>query len=358
MSVMTGNRGEWSELYVFLKLLSQGLIYAADEKVGRIDDIYYPILKIMREETKGEKTEYIIGDSEIEIMPDTGSSFSVARERFEEYSRLLIGRIIKGGNRAFQVEEVAEFAEGIRVTKLKAPSADKTDIAMRIRDINTGYVRDVGFSIKSDLGSAPTLLNASHTTNFIYSVSGLDESKVREINSISGNDKIKARTAKIKECGGVTEYRGMENAVFRRNLVMIDSCMPEIIGRMLLYSYFENERSVRTLVDVMGEEDAFGYGDRGMYEYKVKKFLSACALGMRPARPWDGLDEANGGYIIVRKDGEVLVYYIYDRNSFEQYLLDNTELERASTTRHGFMSLYEDGGETFIKLNLQIRFRT
>ena len=29
---MAGNKGEWSELYTFLKLLSQGRVYAANEK--------------------------------------------------------------------------------------------------------------------------------------------------------------------------------------------------------------------------------------------------------------------------------------------------------------------------------------
>ena len=100
-----------------------------------------------------------------------------------------------------------------------------------------------------------------------------------------------------------------------------------------------------------------GYGDAMMYTYKFKKFLCSCALGMKPAKPWDGLDEANGGYIIVKADGEILAYHIYNRNFFEQYLLDNTILERASTSRHDYMSLYEENGEMFIKLNLQIRFR-
>ncbi len=35
---MSGNKGEWSELYAFMKLLSQGRMYAANEKVERIDD--------------------------------------------------------------------------------------------------------------------------------------------------------------------------------------------------------------------------------------------------------------------------------------------------------------------------------
>ena len=37
---MSGNKGEWSELYAFMKLLSQGRVYAANEKVEKIDEVY------------------------------------------------------------------------------------------------------------------------------------------------------------------------------------------------------------------------------------------------------------------------------------------------------------------------------
>ena len=61
---MAMNKGEWSELYAFMKLLSQGRVYAANEKVEKIDEVYYPILKIMREETKGEVIDYVIQDNQ------------------------------------------------------------------------------------------------------------------------------------------------------------------------------------------------------------------------------------------------------------------------------------------------------
>ena len=51
--------------------------------------------------------------------------------------------------------------------KLSAPKTGKSNITVKIIDINTGYSPAVGFSIKSELGSSPTLLNAGKTTNFI-----------------------------------------------------------------------------------------------------------------------------------------------------------------------------------------------
>lgn len=353
---MSGNKGEWSELYVFMKLLSQGRVYAANEKVERIDEVNYPILKIMREEIKGRIIDYVINDKEISIEIQSDKILSVDRKEMEKQANILLKNIASHSG-SFELEEIAEFANGIKVTKLKAPSADTTDISMQIKDIHTNFIRNVGFSIKSEVGNAPTLLNAGQTTNFIYKVTGLSRIQMEEINSINTRTKIKDRMFKIAELGGKIQYYDMNHTGFKRNLIMVDSSMPEIIGNMLLYYYSEDVKECDKLVNMLGDRDPLGYGDSMMYTYKFKKFLCSCALGMKPAKPWDGLDEANGGYIIVKANGEILAYHIYNRNFFEQYLLDNTALDRASTSRHEYMSLYEENNEIFIKLNLQIRFK-
>ena len=353
---MSGNKGEWSELYAFMKLLSQGRVCAANEKVEKIDEVYYPILKIMREENKGEVIDYVIHNDRIDIKMESNTVMSVSRNEMEDKANELLAEIAKHSG-SFELEEIAKFANGIKVTKIKAPSSDTTDISMQIEDVHTSYVRDVGFSIKSEVGGAPTLMNAGQTTNFIYRVKGITSKQAEEINVIDTKTKIKERMKAIKDYGGTVEYAGMNHAGFKRNLMMIDTNMPQIIGNMLLYHYDEDIKECKSLVELVGERDPLGYGEAMMYEYKFKKFLCSCALGMKPAKVWDGLDEANGGYIIVKADGEILAYHIYNRNFFEQYLLDNTIIERASTSRHDYMSLYEENGEMFIKMNLQVRFR-
>lgn len=353
---MSGNKGEWSELYTFMKLLSQGKVYAANEKVEKIEDVYYPILKIMREETRGETIDYVIRDDQITVEIQSSKILSITRKEMENQANKLLNEIATHSG-SFEVEEVAKFANGIKVTKIKAPSTDTTDISMQIEDIHTNYIRNVGFSIKSEIGNAPTLLNAGVTTNFIYKVTGISSAQASEINAIETRTKIKDRMSKIAECDGTIQYCGMNHNGFRRNLIMVDSSMPEILGNMLLYFYTEGVKHCDRLVDMLGDRDPLGYGEPMMYKYKFKKFLCSCALGMKPAKPWDGLDEANGGYIIVKSNGEILAYHIYNRNFFEQYLLDNTIFERASTSRHEYMRLYEKNDEMFIKLNLQIRFR-
>jgi len=39
---ITGNRGEWSEVYAFLRLLADGKLFSADENLDRIEDMFFP----------------------------------------------------------------------------------------------------------------------------------------------------------------------------------------------------------------------------------------------------------------------------------------------------------------------------
>nr|MCR5260604.1 HpaII family restriction endonuclease [Candidatus Gastranaerophilales bacterium] len=92
------------------------------------------------------------------------------------------------------------------------------------------------------------------------------------------------------------------------------------------------------------------------YEHKMKNFLTDIALGMTPATVWTGTYQATGGYIIVREDGEVLCYHVYNHNEFQKYLFKNTRFDTPSASRYDFGYIYQENGKNYIKLNLQIRF--
>ena len=96
--------------------------------------------------------------------------------------------------------------------------------------------------------------------------------------------------------------------------------------------------------------------DHDFYEYKLKRLLNDMALGMTAAKVWNGLFDASGGYLVVKEDGDLLCYHIYNRNQFDDYLISNTQLLNPSTTRMNCGEVYKENGKLFIKLNLQIRF--
>ena len=361
--MLRGNKGEWSEIYVLLRLLADGKIYAADSDLNKLEDVYFPIIKIIREETKGEVKEYTAGET-ISIFVNGEKTKEVPAMKFDSEANLLLEAMAgKGLSGAFSIEKTEKFMDEIQCYKLSAPAQDKSDITIKIMDINTGYSPTVGFSIKSELGSAPTLLNAGKTTNFIYRIEHSYNDLVRETNAIykvsggKSHTDVRGRIRKIISENGRLKYYKMSNRTFEDNLVLIDSNMDRIIAQTLLYFYRDGITNCDEMVAKLEEENPMHYGNVNAYRYKFKKFLTAVALGMKPSTVWDGTDEATGGYIVVTKSGNVLAYHIYNRNYFEEYLLRRTKYETASTSRHGFGEIYTENGQDFIKLNLQVRFR-
>jgi type II restriction enzyme len=345
ITAITGNKGEWSEIYAFLRLLADGKLFAADAHSNRID-LHYPIVKIIRKETAGTSYEYRPVDSEIVICANDREM--PARDFCMEASRLFADITNQTNKSAFEVARTEAFIRSIHVNKLKAPSDDKSDIHIQVHDIHTGYEPLAGFSIKSELGRPPTLLNASQATNFIYKVDGVDS---RYGAGAKGKDLVKA----IYNAGGRLVFQRTQNSIFNDNLIMIDSRMPAIIAEMLVGYYTEKAFTCAELAEYVGSSNILGQS-ADFYKHKTKEMLSAVALGMKPATPWNGTEEASGGYIIVKANGDVAAYHLYNRDAFRWYLPNNTRFKTPSTGRHDFCKLYEEAGATFIKLNLQIRF--
>jgi len=356
--MITGNKGEWSELYVLLRLLADGRLYAADAELRRLEEAYSLILSIFRNETDTVRLEYRPNETagEVALYWNGSKVKSIQSDTLAQYARRLFDGINRGGNgRSFEIAGAQDIMEDLKTGKLKAPSTDKTDIQMRVHDNMTGYNAVVGYSIKSKLGSSPTLLNASGATNFQYEVTGITDTDMQEINAIETETKLIDRIREIERRGAMTFTKAL-NGTFSGNMMMIDSMMEDIISHMLYQYYRHGKTKVSELVEILEQTDPIGYHREGIYTYKVKKFLCAVALGLKPSTIWDGLDEANGGYIVVKRDGDVVAYHLYNRNMFEIYLLNNTRLDKGKSHRHNFGSVYEEDGKKYINLNLQIRF--
>lgn len=269
----------------------------------------------------------------------------------------LYHNILCGAERSFAIDSAEMLMRDLSLTRVKASSEDKSDIKMEVHDIQTGIDKICGFSIKSELGTPPTLLNASNATNFIYRVDGLSEENMVEINGIETKNKLLDRIAKICEYGNL-KYFDMENQTFKGNLSLIDTAMDSMVSDILLESFLSGETDCQSLIRIVSDKNPQKYSNpQRLYTYKMKKLLCSTALGMMPSQEWNGRDEATGGYIIVTRSGSVVAYHIYNRDFFETYLLEHTKLERGSSTRHNYGKIYRANNEMFINLNLQVRFK-
>jgi len=252
------------------------------------------------------------------------------------------------------LENTYSFLEQIHIGRIKQGADKKADIVIQIHDVHTGYDPVVGFSVKSFIGSNPTLFNAGTATHFVYKIDNMNISDIERINSIGSPTE---RYAEIFSNNRNLQFVGMDSKTFHDNLVMIDSAMPMIMSDMLIAYYSGKASSCLDMVEYMNSTIIANTQLPELFlEYKFKEFLCAVALGMQPATAWNGKDEANGGYIIVKRDGNIVAYHLYNRDFFKEYLFKRTKFEKPDS-RIEYGTLYEIDGKVHIKLTLQIRFR-
>jgi hypothetical protein len=358
--MLTGNKGEWSEIYVFLKLLAEGKLNAADADLNAIPSVYYPIIKILRQET-GKKREYLI-DTAIKVIDGNTNLeiFNLPISEFVIKSQKLFKELKSATGSSFSFPDIERFLNEIEVTTLVASRSDKSDIHIVVHDLNTGMQPKLGFSIKSMVGKNSTLFNPGNTTNFIYELIGDAEIDMESINNIETSPKIANRIKQIKEQNFDIQFVDIQSKSLKLNLQLIDSDLPKILAELLFIKYSNSgTASVFGTLQRLNISNPLNYDlslGHPFYEYKIKNFLTDAALGMTPASVWKGTYDATGGIIIVKENGDLVCYHIYNRNEFQEYLLKNTRIEQASTSRYGFGEIYEENGKKFIKLNLQIRF--
>jgi hypothetical protein len=357
--MITGNKGDWSEIYALFKLLGDKQIFAGDENLNKVEELFYPIIKIIRKES-GENFEYEIS-GDLVIISGEKEELRIPVSTFIEQSSQLLAKI-KTSKSTFSIPETEAFMSSIKCRTLKAKATSKTDIRIVIHDQRINQIAELGFSIKSQVGSDATLLNAGKTTNFIYQILGFKptENEIETINKIETKSKIKDRIEAIKNAGGKLKFIAPQKDIFKNNLVLIDSLLPNILAEITKSFFTTTLNSVKDLTEYINDLNPLNFDTQfahTFYEYKVKRLLTDVSLGMIPSEVWTGIYDASGGYLVVKENGDVLCYHIYNRNQFEDYLFANTKLETASSTRHEFGKIYEENGELFFKLNLQIRFK-
>ena len=377
------NKGEWSELYALYKLLSEQNLYPIniDNKNGQ--RLRMPILSILRHTEQYLKAEYKIEeDGQVVINANGHNIIQIAKSDFDDIAPKLFEAIKKGApnedgtsDSSFELPEFDEFRKNTCCPNIKCYSKnlgngekDKSDLYIVIHDFVTGQTPIQGFSIKSEIGKPPTLLNATNLTNFKYKLSeNLPEEMVAQINSMvnkRGQADIKGRVRAILEQQVSLEFSTINpNAkgdyVFLENLMLVDSMLPQIVSNLLVLSYSEDTRILSSLTDKLSEINPLGFPmktNKKQYEAKVRRFVSDITLGMVPSAPWEAAHQAYG-LLVVNTKGEIDCYHIIYRKSLEDYLYENLTFETASASRYGFGKI-ETGSDgcQYFTLNLQLRF--
>lgn len=143
-----------------------------------------------------------------------------------------------------------------------------------------------------------------------------------------------------------------------QNLMMLDSSLPQILGWMLLYSYGnDSKKDCFSLLKKLKAENplafdlAFGHP---FYEYKLKRFLIACATKNLLGEIWsDNVTSAN--IVLMCQNQGIEIFDVYQYQELADYLIRHTLLSGSNAANMSPDSVYFDDSSLYLNLGLRLR---
>ncbi len=359
--MLTATRREWNELYTFFNLLAEGQIAAGDAD-GNASERLLKIARLERCEHDGLR-RYEIGETEIHVVGDTMDE-CFPREDFAIVSAMLLKALKTPGTDEIEAPEGVEaFLDALKIYDMEAQTEDRTDFHIVFHDDS---FPPMGFRVYSRLCGMLPLLDGGRTANLKFEQSGVRFSQpaVNKINYTENPEnpnEVARRMLYIESMGGILKYNDVADRIFRCNLFMIDLHFPRVLAEIVRILHLDNISKVSELITIVEERNPLKIKDEliqkhGYYRYKMKEFLLALALGMRPAKQYKGTPSAIAGFVMVDAAGRLTCYRKTEREVFADFLFNHTRLEKGLPEKDKYGYLERENRMYYLKLNLKISF--
>lgn len=366
----SATKRELGELYAFFRLLADGAVALGTPDARKDAAVCWPVALIQREEHDGTRRYYIEGE-EIRLVSGTVGKEGIfnpggkeeqcfPRDDFKDAAELILRLLKTPSEEEVEVSEGLEaFLDAAGIYDLEAKTDDRTDFHVAFRHPDAPLT---GFTVRCRLAPMNPLLDGGRTANLKLEQSGVKFAvpTVNKVNALSGSPaEVAERMLLIERLGGVLKYADVADRVFRCNLQMIDLHFPRMLAEMVRVMHLDGIARVSELTEHIKTMNPLKIKDElinkhGFYEFKMKQFLLALALGMRPAKIYNGTDSAVEGMLLVTGNGEVLCYHKSERSAFADFLYRNTRLEKGSVDKDKYGFLERENGVWYFKLNVKI----
>ena len=349
---------EWSELYAFFRLLADGQVALGTPQAKTDEERCWPVTMIQREEHDGAR-RYYIEKEEIHMVGENINK-RIPREDFDIVAGLILAAIkSSAGEDVTSPDGVEEFLDEAAIFDLEAKTDDRTDFSVAFWHPEAPLT---GFNVRSRLSAMNPLLDGGRSANLKFEQTGVKFAvpTVNKINALPESPtEVADRMMMIERLGGVLKYSDVADRVFRCNLSMIDLHFPRILAEMVRIMHLDGIARISELTEEIKSTNPLKIKDElinkhGFYEFKMKQFLIALALGMRPAKIYNGTDSAVEGILSVDGSGQVLCYHKSEKKVFEDFIYLNTRLEKGFVDKDKYGFLERENGVYYFKLNVKI----
>lgn len=349
---------EWSELYAFFRILADGRVTPGTAQAQKDEEKSWPVAMIQREEHDGTRRYYIENES-IRIVGEKINK-KLPREDFDTVARLILAAIKSSPDSdVTSPDGVEEFLDEAAIFDLEAKTDDRTDFSVAFWHPDAPLT---GFNVRSRLSAMNPLLDGGRSANLKFEQTGVKFAvpTVNKINALPESpNEVAERMMMIERLGGILKYSDVADRIFRSNLLMIDLHFPRILAEMTRWMHLDGVTRVSELTEEIKRMNPLKIKDElihkhGFYEFKMKQFLSALALGMRPAKIYNGTDSAVEGILLITGSGEVLCYHKSEKQLFEDFLYLNSRFEKGPVDKDKYGFLERENGAYYFKLNVKI----
>lgn len=362
---------ELGEIYAFFRLLADGSVYMGTPQVQKDMNRCWPVALVQREEHDGTRRYYIEEDEilmvsgEVDrsgqfVPKEEAESVTFPRADFGEAADYVLDILKHSSGEEVEVPDGLEgFLDAVRIYDQEAKTDDRTDFKIAFWQKDAPLT---GFCVRCRLSPMNPLLDGGRTANLKLEQTGVKFAvpTVNKVNALPESpNEVAERMLMIERLGGVLKYSDVADRVFRCNLLMIDLHFPRMLAEMVRLMHLEGITRVAELTERIKELNPLKIKDEliqkhGFYEYKMKQFLLALALGMRPAKIFRSTDSAVEGMLLVDGQGDLLCYHQSYRQDFAEFLYQNTRFEKGALEKDKYGFLERENGSWYFKLNVKI----
>mgnify|MGYP000720174223 CR=1 FL=1 len=362
---------ELGEIYAFFRLLADGKVYMGTPQVQKDMNRCRPVALVQREEHDGTRRYYIEAEEvrmvsgEVDrngqfVPKEEAEPVAFPRTDFGEAADYILDILKNASGEEVEVPDGLEgFLDAVRIYDLEAKTDDRTDFKVAFWQADAPLT---GLCVRCRLSPMNPLLDGGRTANLKLEQTGVKFAvpTVNKVNALPESpNEVAERMLMIERLGGVLKYSDVADKIFRSNLSMIDLHMGRLLAEMTRLMWLDGITKVSDLTEELKKLNPLKIKDElitkhRFYEYKVKELLLALAMGMRPAKLYNGTDSAIAGFLFVTGDGEVLCYQRAFRQTFADFLFQNSRLEKGSTEKDKYGYLERENGVYYFKLNLKI----
>ena len=358
---------ELGELFAFVQLLADGQVSMGETGVQR------QVLQVERMEHDGPRRYLRAADQElVTIVSGTRErngrfveSADVARREvpcalFGALANALLELLRSGNSQEVVVpDDIEEVLDELQIYDLEAHTDDRTDLTVTF---DAPWCPAEGLVVRSRLGAMNPLLDGGRAANLKLELTGIKFAvpTVNKVNALpEAPDEVCQRMLMIERLGGVLRYADVADKVFRCNLGMIDLHFGRLLAEMVRLMHLEDITRISQLTERMEILNPLKIKEElitkhGYYRHKMRTFLLALALGMRPAKIYTGRPGAIAGLLLVQTDGSIVLYDRTDADTFAEFLYQNSRLLKGDVEKDKYGFLERENGVYYFKLNVKV----